>query len=211
MKKRGAPTRNPKPQLNAVWQALDDAAFGAERTLNLREMLPSAAEARARTDVWLRARQVTRTEEVLIITGRGNQSPGGIGVLRQEILEMLPSLRRRGVVESWREHSPGSLIVKLAPVSSLMSAGKRKRDVKSATVQSTPRVIAGLSPDTRQVLRQLAIQNLGMLGIVATDQFVDAEMGRTFSTLMTAVLDSADREAALHMAIVNAIEEQANP
>ena len=211
MKKRGAPTRNPKPQLNALWQALDDAAFGVERTLNLREMLPSAAEARARTDVWLRARQVTRTEEVLIITGRGNQSPGGIGVLRQEILEMLPSLRRRGVVESWREHSPGSLVVKLAPVSSLMSAGKRKRDAKSATVQSTPRVIAGLRPDTRQVLRQLAIQNLEMLGVVATDQFVDAEMGRTFSTLMTAVLDSADREAALHIAIVNAIEEQANP
>ena len=187
---------------------MDDAAFGAERTLNLREMLPSAAEARARTEVWLRSRQVTRTEEVLVITGRGNQSPGGVGVLRQEILEMLPSLRRRGIVESWREHSPGSLVVKLAPLSALIGAGKRKRDSAERPMAFTPEVLAGLKPDTSRALRELAIQNLATLGIVASDQFVTQEMGRTFSTLMLALLDSPDREAALHTAIMNAIEEQ---
>jgi hypothetical protein len=29
-----------KPKLTALWHALDEAAFGAERILNLRESLP---------------------------------------------------------------------------------------------------------------------------------------------------------------------------
>ncbi|MEP6507541.1 MAG: hypothetical protein ABJC63_04880, partial [Gemmatimonadales bacterium] len=92
-----------KPRLKALWNALDEAAYGRERILNLRELLPTAAEARTRTDAWLRSRQVMKSLEVLIITGRGNQSIGGVGIIRGEILGMLPSLRRRGVVESWRE------------------------------------------------------------------------------------------------------------
>ena len=122
----------PKPQLKALWNALDEAAFGPERILNLRELLPTAVEARAKTDVWLRSRQVMKPQEVLIITGRGNQSVGGVGIIRQEILQMLPSLRRRGVVESWREHTPGSIIVKLAPMRALLLASKRRRDASNA-------------------------------------------------------------------------------
>src|SRR5687767_10368772 len=98
MKKRHLKNET-RSQLKALWHALDEAAFGAERTLNLRELLPSAAEARARSETWLKARQVTRPEEVLIITGRGNQSAGGVSAVRQEVLGMMPSLRRRGIVE----------------------------------------------------------------------------------------------------------------
>src|SRR4051812_12697919 len=157
--------RRGKPQLKALWHALDEAAFGTERTLNLRESLPSAAEARARTEVWLKARQVTKPEEVLIITGRGNQSHGGIGVIRGEILGIMPSLRRRGIVESWREHSPGSLVVKLAPLSALLSAPKRRRDAgNDREVTSGEIELAGLSAETKRLLRALAIQNLGQLG-----------------------------------------------
>ena len=206
MKKRRETTQQ-KPQLKGLWQALDEAAFGTERTLNLRESLPTAAVARTRADVWLRARQVTRAEEVLVITGRGNQSIGGVGVIRQEILGMLPSLRRRGIVESWREHSPGSIVVKLAPVSALISAGRRRRDVGAAKSAPVTETIAGLQPDTLHVLRQLAMKNLESLGIVATNQFVDQEMARTFSTLMTTVIESPEREIALHVAILAALDE----
>jgi hypothetical protein len=196
-----------KPQLKALWQALDEAAFGAERTLNLRESLPTAAEARQRTESWLRARQVTRTEEVLIITGRGNQSAGGVGVVRQEILAMLPSLRRRGVVESWREHSPGSLVVKLAPLSVLMGAGRRRRDTASSAPVQQAGSISGLTPETHRILRQLALHNLNQLGVNASDQFVGDEMARIFSTLLVSVGDVPDREVALRTAISNALDE----
>ncbi len=197
-----------KPQLKALWQAMDEAVFGAERTLNLRELLPSAAEARARADVWLRARQVTRTEEVLIITGRGNQSVGGTGIIRQEILGMMPALRRKGIVESWREHSPGSLIVQLAPVSALLGAGKRRRDNKdSAAAEPTQESLNGLQAETRELLRQLAIRNLDALSIDADEQFVRQEMVRSFSTLLSSILDGAAREALLRAAILTALEE----
>ena len=197
----------PKPQLKALWQALDEAAFGAERILNLRESLPTAAEARSRTETWLRARQVTRPEEVLIITGRGNQSAGGVGIIRQEILAMLPSLRRRGVVESWREHSPGSLVVKLAPLSTLIGVGRRRRDAGSPQNVQRTQGLTGLEPETHRVLRQLAIHNLDSLGVNASDQFVGDEMARIFSTLSASLGDVPDRESALRSAISSALEE----
>lgn len=175
----------------------------------MRESLPSAAEARARTEVWLRARQVTKTEEVLIITGRGNGSAGGIGVIRREITEMMPSLRRRGIVESWREHSPGSMVVKLAPLSVLLSSGKRRRDNKSRETSETARVVTGLAPETMRLLRELAIQNLGLLGVEDTEAFVADEMARTFSALTGALPDGEEREARLQLSIRNAIAENA--
>ena len=207
MKKRRETARQ-KPQLKALWQALDEAEFGPERTLNLRESLPTAAAAKAKADVWLRARQVTRAEDVLVITGRGNQSLGGVGVIRQQILAMLPALRRRGIVESWREHSPGSIVVKLAPVSALLGAGKRRRDNGADKPAPHIETVAGLQPNTLQILRQLAMQNLESLGIVATNQFVEQEMARTFSTLLSAVIESPEREMALHAAILTALDEQ---
>lgn len=206
MKKRRDRTET-RPQLKALWQAMDEAAFGAERILNLRELLPSAAEARARAETWLKARQVTRAEEVLVITGRGNQSAGGVSPVRQEILGLMASLRRRGIVESWREHTPGSIVVKLAPVNSLLNAGKRRRDADARPVVSSPVLLQGLEAETRDLLRQVALSSLETLGIEATDLFIEDEMIRVFSTLMRSVPDGAGREAALRAAMVMAIEE----
>lgn len=198
----------PKPRLKALWNALDEAAFGAERILNLREMLPTAVEARTRTDVWLRSRQVMKAQEVLIITGRGNQSVGGVGIIRQEILGMLPSLRRRGVVESWREHTPGSIIVKLAPMSALLLASKRRRDGSNAMpVEADPKSLSALSAGTLKLLRQLAVQNLESLGVNDSKAFIDQEMVRTFSTLATSISAGEDREEKLRAAIRRAIDE----
>jgi hypothetical protein len=198
----------PRPKLKALWNALDEAAFGAERILNLREMLPTAAEARAKTDVWLRSRQVMKPQEVLIITGRGNQSVGGVGIIRQEILGMLPTLRRRGVVESWREHTPGSVIVKLAPMSALLLASKRKRDGSNVIPEEPdPASLAALGSSTLRLLRQLAIQNLESLGVHDSKPFVEQEMLRTFSALVASVPAGENREERLRTAIRRAIEE----
>lgn len=199
--------RETRPQLKALWNALDEATFGAERTLNLREQLPSAADARARAETWLRARQVTRTESVLIITGRGNQSIGGVSIVREEILRLLPSLRRRGIVESWREHNPGALVVSLAPLDALLGAGRRRRDNVPHEKPSHPAALNGISAETRELLRQLAIARLDALAVDATDQFIEEEMMRIFSTLLRSVPADGDRETTLQSAIRLAIEE----
>jgi hypothetical protein len=196
-----------KPRLTALWHALDEAAFGAERILNLRESLPSASEARARTEAWLRGRQVTKPEEVLIITGRGNQSAGGVGIIRQEILEMLPSLRRRGVVESWREHSPGSIIVKLAPMSALFSAPLRRRDNPAGKTLGAEGALTGLEPQTLSLLRELSLHNLDALGVEDSESFVLAEMAKIFSTLTSALPDGPEREEMLRDSIIRALDE----
>lgn len=197
-----------KPKLTSLWHALDEAAFGLERTLNLRELLPSAAEARARVDIWLRSRQMTKAREVLVITGRGNQSVGGIGILRQEIFKLLPSLRRAGVVESWKEHSPGSVVVQLAPMSALLEAPRRRRANASRDVVPVDRgVLKGLQPETLRLLRQLAVQNLELLGVAHSPIFTEQEMMRTFSALMSAIPETGDREQALCNAIMKGIDE----
>lgn len=200
--------RSGKPNLKALWNALDEAAFGPERILNLREMLPTAVEARRKTEVWLRARQVMKPREVLIITGRGNQSVGGVGIIRQEILGMLPSLRRRGVVESWKEHSPGSIVVKLAPMSALLNASKRRRDSSNAMPdEPDPRSLAALEPRTLRMLRELAIQNLESLGVSDPKPFVEQEMLRAFSTLAGSMPQGEQREERLRDAIRRALDE----
>jgi hypothetical protein len=195
-----------KPKLTALWHALDEAAFGSESTLNLRELLPSAAEARARTEAWLRTRQVMKPEEVLVITGRGNQSIGGIGVIRKEVLAMMPGLRRRGIVESWREHSPGSIVVKLAPTSALFAVAKRRRDAKSVSSPDEGD-LAGLERETVLLLRQLALRNLDALGVEHAESFVRKEMSTIFSALANALPAGERREEALRTSLRNALEE----
>ena len=198
----------PKRKLKALWNALDEAAFGPERILNLRELLPTAVEARAKTDVWLRSRQVMKPQEVLIITGRGNQSVGGVGIIRQEILGMLPSLRRRGVVESWKEHTPGSIVVKLAPMRALLLASKRRRDgVESMPKDQDPKSLSALSSSTLKLLRQLAVQNLEALGVTESKPFAEQEMVRTFSALAASLPAGEGMEERLCAAIRRAIDE----
>lgn len=74
--------RSGRVSLHSVWKAFDEAEFGTKNILNLRESLPTAADARHRAEAWLRERQVSGTSEVLLITGRGNQSPGGVSAVR---------------------------------------------------------------------------------------------------------------------------------
>jgi hypothetical protein len=196
-----------KVSLHSVWKALDEAEFGTKNILNLRESLPSAADARFRAEAWLRERQVSRVSEVLLITGRGNQSPGGISVVRSAILALLPALRRRGVVTDWREHTPGSFVVKLGSISSLLDAPKRKRDRALVAPPADPRSLAELESSTLSLLRRLAVRSLESLGVQRPEKFVEAEMLTKFNALAAGIVPGVEGEARLREAISAALDQ----
>ena len=117
----------------ALHSAFDEARFGPAKTLNLRNTLPTAREAVGRAESWIRERQASRAGELLIITGRGNQSDGGIAVVREAVVRLFASLRRRGVISAVKEHTPGSFVVTPAPLSALREAGRRRREPEAPT------------------------------------------------------------------------------
>lgn len=199
--------RSGKVSLHSVWKALDEAEFGTKNILNLRESLPSVADARFRAEAWLRERQVSRTSEVLLITGRGNQSPGGISAVRSAILALLPALRRRGVVTDWREHTPGSFVVKLGSISSLLDAPRRKRDRAIVATPADPRSLAQLESSTLSLLRRLAVRSLESLGVQKPEKFVEAEMLTKFNSLAGGVVPGIEGEARLREAISAALDQ----
>ena len=110
----------PPVGLNGLHHAFDEARFGDQRTLNLRDRCRPSTPPTTRADAWLRQQQVDAPSEVLIITGRGNNSEGGVS----------PSFARPSIAcctrcagAAWstahEEHTPGSFVVTLAPVSAL--------------------------------------------------------------------------------------------
>jgi hypothetical protein len=199
--------RSGRVSLHSVWKAFDEAEFGTKNILNLRESLPTAADARHRAEAWLRERQVSGTSEVLLITGRGNQSPGGVSAVRGAIVALLPALRRRGVVTEWREHTPGSFVVKLGSISSLLDAPKRKRDHALVATPSDPRPLAELDSSTLLLLRRLAVRSLESLGVQHPEKFVEAEMLSKFNSLAAGVAPGMEGEGRLRNAISTALEQ----
>jgi hypothetical protein len=198
--------RSGKIPLHAVWKALDEAHFGQKNTLNLRESLPSAADARFRAEAWLRERQISKAGEVLVITGRGNQSPNGVSPVREAIVSLLPLLRRRGVVSEWREHSPGSFVVRLGSITSLLDAPRRKRDETSTSQVSNPKSLEGLESSTLLLLRRLAVRSLESLGIREPAAFVEAEMQSKFNSLAGGITPGPEGESRLRGAISTALD-----
>ncbi|PYO10481.1 MAG: hypothetical protein DMD30_02745 [Gemmatimonadetes bacterium] len=190
-----------------MWKAFDEAAFGPKNTLNLRESLPTAADARYRAEAWLRERQIGRAGEVLLITGRGNQSPGGVSAVRAAIVALLPNLRRRGVVSEWREHSPGSFVVKLGSISSLLDAPRRKRDRVTVATPADPESLAQLDTKTLSLLRRLAVRSLESLGVRDIDKFVDSEMLSKFNSLAAGIAPGVEGERRLRE-VISAVLEQ---
>jgi hypothetical protein len=199
--------RSGRVSLHSVWKAFDEAEFGPKNILNLRESLPTAADARHRAEAWLRERQVARSSEVLLITGRGNQSPGGVSAVRAAIVALLPALRRRGVVSEWREHTPGSFVVKLGSISALLEAPRRKRDRALVATPADPRSLAGLESSTLSLLRRLAVRSLESLGVRHPEKYVDEEMLSKFNSLAGSVAPGADGESRLREAISAALEQ----
>ena len=194
---RGYPTH--------IQKAFDEIRFGPSRTLNLRESLPTAEEARARADSWIRAKQVERAGDLLVITGRGKGSEGGVAVVRQTILALFPSLRRRNVITKWEEHTEGSFVVTLAPMSAMFEAPKRRRE--PAIIAAVPQSLSALSPDTLSLLRELAAASLMLLGVHDSERFIESEMTNKFAKLTAALSGAEDPEEELRAAIQHALEE----
>lgn len=191
--------------LSGLRQAFDEVRFGPERTLNLRQSLPTAADATVRAEAWLRQQQVQRAGEVLVVTGRGNQSPDGVSPVREAVIRLLHTLKRRGVVTGHEEHTAGSFVVTLAPVHALWESPKRKRDQPPPPPE--PPSLDALTADTRKLLRDLAERALDALGMRERDAFVEGEMLRQFGAIAASVPDGPRREARLRDAIQLAMEQ----
>jgi hypothetical protein len=148
----------------SLQQALDELRFGRTGTLNLRASLPTAADAVKRTEAWLRMKQAEGAREVLVVTGRGNQSFGGVPVVREAVRRLIAMLSTRGVVIDHSEHSPGSFAVRLAPI----GAASARRDVTTTDGIEpvlAPATLDGLSEPTQDQLRRLATGTLQALGM----------------------------------------------
>lgn len=185
----------------SVW---DELRFGPDRTLNLRETLPTAANAVRRADNWLREQQVRGATEVLIVTGRGSHSIDGIAVLRSAIAKLLTSLRKRGVVASHQEHNPGAFAVQLAPLRTLLEAPAREGETRRVAKLLD---FAGLEAETNDLLRQLAERSLHALGVVATTERLQDEMHRHLAVLVPALRSTATLDASLRAAIRALLEQ----
>lgn len=186
----------------ALHRAFDEARFGPARTLDLRASMPTAAEAVRRAEPWLRERQMARAGDVLVVTGRGKGSPGGIAVVREAIRKLFGTLKRKGVVASFDEHTAGSFVVTLAPVRALFETVPRSRSNDSRVKPADPRELRALDAATRAQLRSLAERSLEVLGAPRTEGLVHDEMVRQFSILSSAVApDETDREGRLQFLI----------
>ena len=190
-------------RLVALKQALDEARFGGDRTLNLRASLPTADEAVRRAESWLRERQVAGATEVLVITGRGNSSDDGRSVVRESIARLLQTLRRQGVVDDSTQHTPGSFVIVLAPTRRLWEAPRRKKEAPPVASTALP----GLEPATAALLRELATRSLNALGVRDPEVFLDKEMATQFAALLRGLPDGPDREARLRDAIQRALND----
>jgi hypothetical protein len=188
-------------------QAFDEVRFGATRTLNLRTSLPTAREAATRVETWLRQHQVQQSGEVLIVTGRGNNSEDGISVVREASLRTFHELRRKGVIEGFVEHTAGSFVITLAPVKAMFDAAKRRREQAPLPPPAAPPTLAALGADTRAQLRALAERSLDALGVRDRGPFLEAEMLRLFGSLAATMPAGDEREARLRAAIVAAMDE----
>lgn len=194
---------------NALSRAFDEAHFGDGRTLNLRDRLPTGPEAAARAEMWLRSKQVEGTREVLIITGRGANSVGGLPVIRPQVAKRLAHLKRAGVVESVSEHTAGSYIVRLATVSTMLAASQRSAPRPHAGSRAhTPSALTGLTPSTQRHVRELAVRTLASLGINdATPAMLADELQRQVELLTRAKPDNAEREEWVRGAALRALSE----
>ena len=180
--------------------------FGADRTLNLRTHQPSREQAVKRAENWLRERQMSRVEEALVITGRGNNSPDGISVVREAIVQLFASLRRRGVLNGVLEHTPGSFVVTFAKLNAVRDAPQRARNPRDSPPRD-PAGLAALEPETRAMLRRLAKRSIEELGVDPSPAFVEQEMLEQFAAAAAGVPEGPDRELRLRGVLDAALRE----
>lgn len=189
-------------------RAFDEIRFGPSRTLNLRAMQPTATQASTLAESWLRSLQVQGVDEALVVTGRGRNSIEGYSPVREAIVRLLPSLRRRNVISGFAEHTAGSFVVTFAPVKALFDAPQRRREKSERVALPTPAALQALDEETKRQLRDLSTFVLSSLGVHSpTRSMIEDEMRRQFAALSSALPDDGDREALLQQAMQLALEE----
>ncbi len=193
--------------LVGLQQAFDEVRFGEARTLNLRTSLPTGSEAATRLEKWLRQHQVMKAEDVLVITGRGNNSEGGVAVVREAAIRVFHELRRKNIISAFVEHTPGSFVVTLASMADMLNAANRRRETTPLPPPASPPTLASLDASTRDLLRVLAERSLDSLGMKERTPFLEDEMLRLFGSLAATVPPGADREQRLRQAIDSAMGE----
>jgi hypothetical protein len=130
----------------------------------------------------------------------------GFSPVRESIVKLLPSLRRRNVIIGYAEHTPGSFVVTFAPVRALFETPKRRRE--RVVAKPVPPSLKALDDETVHQLRDLSAVSLAVLGIQSpTALQLEDEMQRQFAVLSAALPDDGDREALLQQALLRAAEE----
>jgi hypothetical protein len=190
--------------------ALERVQFGPTRTLNVRAGNYSGDEAATRVESWLRSKQVELTGDVLVITGRGAGSAGGVPVVKNATIRVLNRLRRSGVISTYGEDTAGSFVVQLAPIRSLLEAPARRRSPPPAPSRRRVPSIHGLAPDTRDRLHYLATRALEALGVKnSSEEQVGREMIRQFGVIAGAWPGGTDTNGWVDAAIRKAIGDYA--
>ncbi len=191
---------------SGLQQAFDEVRFGAARTLNLRTSLPTVRQAAERVESWLRQHQALKSGEVLVITGRGNNSEGGVSVVREGTIRVFHEMRRKGVIRNFTEHTAGSFVVDLAPMSAVANAGST-REATPLPPPPSPPTLQSLDRETRHELRVLAERSLDALGVHERGAFLEDEMLRLFGIVAKRIQPEEDREKGLRRAIAAAMNE----
>jgi hypothetical protein len=190
--------------------SIERARFGPLRTLNVRVSLLNAEESARRVESWLRSKQVELSGDVLIITGRGASSIGGVPVIKESTERTLSRLRRAGVIQAFGEDTAGSFVVQLAPLRSLLEAPARRRGTRPSAPKKTAS-IHGLTSETRDQLRYLAGRAIDALGVnEPTENQIVTEMERHFSIFARTAPAGADTDRWLNSAIGRALTEYAD-
>jgi hypothetical protein len=146
---------------------------------------------------------MAKAGEVLVITGRGKGSPGGVAVVRGAMVRLFATLKRKGVVSTVGEHTPGSFVVLLAPVRALFETVRRSRErADRQHPMVSPRELKALPRTTLKTLRWLAERSLDVLGAPRSEAFVLDEMRRQFGVLSGSIaLGEPDRDGQLRLLI----------
>jgi hypothetical protein len=189
--------------------SIERARFGPLRTLNVRVSLLSGEESARRVESWLRSKQVELSGDVLIITGRGAGSIGGVPVIKESTLRVLNRLRRAGVIQAFGEDTAGSFVVQLAPLRSLLEAPARRKGSRSAIPKKKAN-IQGLKSETRDQLHYLASRAIDALGVKKpSESQILTEMERHFSVFARTAPVGVDTDRWLNSAISRALIEYA--
>ena len=105
------------------------------------------------------------------------------------------------------EHTPGSFVVRLGSISSLLEAPRRKRERGARQSTSDPESLKALDSSTLSLLRKLAVRSLESLGVRDPTKFIEAEMLSKFNSLAGGITPGTEGEARLREAIAAALDQ----